>query len=220
MAEYYVYLDETGTLDFGPPSSDSESPFFGFGSAIFPGEHGDAIWEGHRLRSALESRGVKIPTQFHAKDDTWETRGAVLSLVARLAPRFDATFLLKQNAFPDIVAAGKPRLYKIALFLHLKYLCTRVFMPKDRLYVVVATIGTRAMKSAAEAAIQDVAAQMPQHVVECFWDASSAWGLQVADYLLWACQRRIMGRPLAAYDRDVAPLVATTFFPWGKTVRQ
>src|SRR5699024_10559986 len=217
MAEYFVYLDETGTLDFGPPKSSTESPYFGFGSVIYPGEHGDAIWDGHVLRAALESRGVRIPSQFHAQDDSWDTRGDGFSLIAGQAPRFDTTLLLKQRAYASVVAAGKPRLYKLALYLHLKFLCQRVFTPEDDLYVVVATIGTKAMKSAAAAAVEDVAAQMPQHVVACFWDASSTWGLQVADYLLWARQRVLSGRQMAVYDSHVAPLVKSTFFPWGES---
>lgn len=216
MSEYFVYMDETGTLDFGPPRSATESPYFGFGSVIFPGEHGDVIWDGHVLRASLESRGVKIPSQFHAKNDTWETRGDVFSLIASQAPRFDATLLRKERAQAKVIAAGKPRLYKIALYLHLKFLCQKVFSREDSLYVVVATIGTRAMKTAAEAAIIDVAAQMPQNVVACFWDSASTWGLQVADYLLWARQRELSGRPLSIYDSHVQPLVKSTFFPWGE----
>ena len=216
MADYFVYMDETGTVDFGPPASKTESPYFGFGSVIFPGEHGDLVWDGHILRASLEARGVHIPSQFHAKNDSWSTRSEVFSLIAAQAPRFDATLLLKENAYPNVVAAGKPRLYKMALYLHLKYLCTRVFARDDTLYVIVATIGTRATKTAAADAIADVAAQMPQDVVACFWDASSTWGLQVADYLLWARQREISGRPIAMYETHIAPLIETTFFPWGE----
>lgn len=184
MADYFVYMDETGTLDFGPPSSPTESPYFGFGSVIYPGEHGDAIWDGHVLRASLEARGVHTPRQFHAKDDSWNTKSEVFALIAAQAPRFDATLLLKERADAQIVASGKPSLYRAALLLHLEFLCAEVFAEDDHLYAVVATIGTRAMKTAAAAAIDDVAAQMPQEVTACFWDSSSTWGLQVADYLL------------------------------------
>ncbi|ATG51413.1 hypothetical protein CFK38_07640 [Brachybacterium vulturis] len=115
------------------------------------------------------------------------------------------------------MAGGKPRLYKIALFLHLRFLCEKVFAREDRLYVVVATIGTKAMRSAASAAVDDVAAQMPQDVTACFWDSSSTWGLQVADYLLWARQRVLQGKAVNVYETHVAPLVESTFFPWGRT---
>lgn len=215
MADYFVYMDETGTLDFGPPRSPTESPYFGFGSVIFPGEHSEAIWDGHVLRASLESRGVRIPSQFHAKNDSWSTRGDVYAVIAGQRPRFDSTLLWKQNAYPRVVAGGKPRLYKIALFLHLKFLCEKVFAREDRLYVVVATIGTKAMRSAASAAVDDVAAQMPQDVTACFWDSSSTWGLQVADYLLWARQRVLQGKAVNVYETHVEPLVESTHFPWG-----
>lgn len=216
MADYFVYMDETGTLDFGPPRSPTESPYFGFGSVIFPGEHSAAVWDGHILRAALESRGVRIPSQFHAKNDSWETRGDVFAVIAGQSPRFDATLLWKEKALPRVVASGKPRLYKLALYLHLKYLCAHVFDRHDRLYVVVATIGTKAMRTAAAAAVDDVAAQMPQEVTACFWNSSSTWGLQVADYLLWARQRVLLGKPVNVYATHIEPLVETTFFPWGR----
>ncbi|ATG51412.1 hypothetical protein CFK38_07635 [Brachybacterium vulturis] len=91
VADYFVYMDETGTLDFGPPRSPTESPYFGFGSVIFPGEHSEAIRDGHAPRASLESRGVRIPSQFHAKNDSWSTRGDVYAVIAGQKPRFDST---------------------------------------------------------------------------------------------------------------------------------
>lgn len=54
------------------------------------------------------------------------------------------------------------------------------------------------------AALRDVCAQMKRESVLCVWDAGTSWGLQIADYALWAIQRRADGG-------------ASTFFPWGAT---
>ena len=217
MADYFVYLDESGTLDFGENVAKGESVYFGVGSAIYPGEHGDVLWDAHVLRASLESQGVSIPSQLHAKNDSWATRKQVLSLINNHNPRFDATFLRKENAYPNIKRAGKTRLYKMAMYLHVKYLCQRVFKSDDSIYLVVANIGTSALRAAAQEGLRDIASQMPQDIVLCCWDAASSWGLQSADYLLWALQREANGNePIDGHDELVAPLVRSTCFPWGR----
>lgn len=216
MPDYFVYLDESGTLDFGENVAKGESVYFGVGSATYPGEHSEVLWDAHVLRASLESRGISIPGQLHAKNDSWETRKQVLSLINSHAPRFDATFLRKDRAQPHIRRAGKTRLYKMAMYLHVKYLCEQVFKKDDSIYLVVANIGTAALKAAAQEGLRDIAAQMPQEVVLCCWDSASSWGLQSSDYLLWALQREINRKtPIEGHDELVTPLVKSTYFPWG-----
>lgn len=65
------------------------------------------------------------------------------------------------------------RLYKLAWFLHLEFLCQNVLHKDDRLYVIVGGIGTKKQRSAAEAAIEDVCRQMPQQITFCVWPAST-----------------------------------------------
>ena len=50
--DHYVYLDDTGTLDFDDVAGER---CFGVGSATWAGHHGEAIWQGHRLRLELEA---------------------------------------------------------------------------------------------------------------------------------------------------------------------
>lgn len=215
MADFFVYIDETGTLDFLPPRSPTESPYFGFGSATFPGEHQDAIWQAHTLRVSLQDRNIPIPSQFHAKDDSWETRREVFTIINEQNPRFHATFLRKENAFDRVKQRGKERLYKQALFYHLRNLCVNYFEPNDHLYVVLATFGSKKLKEAAQDSLADIAAQMPQQITPCYWDANSAWGLQAADYLTWGVQRHVLGKPPHFYSELIAPLVEEAAFPWG-----
>lgn len=217
MTDYFVYLDESGSLDFNPPRSPDESPYFAIGSVIFKGEHQDIYWDAQVLRFSLEQQGVKIPKQFHAKNDSWTTREQVFSIISDHKPRFDATFLRKENAYESIQRAGKQRLYKQAMFLHVKYLCERVIPPDADIFLVAANIGTNSLRKSAQEGLADISGQMPQNVTLCYWDSTSCWGLQSADYLLWATHRQIV-RPgtMRYYESLVDPLVKSTFFPWGR----
>ncbi|GAA1010444.1 hypothetical protein Aple_028770 [Acrocarpospora pleiomorpha] len=82
MAEIYMYADETGNMDL--TRTPGASLYFGFGTAVFVGEHGKEIWEGLRLRCDLERRGVNLPRGLHAKDDSHATREEVFDLIATL----------------------------------------------------------------------------------------------------------------------------------------
>ncbi len=43
-----MYADETGNMDMS--GSPGASLYFGFGTAVFGGEHGRQVWDGLRLR--------------------------------------------------------------------------------------------------------------------------------------------------------------------------
>ncbi|MGI8333668.1 DUF3800 domain-containing protein [Actinomadura scrupuli] len=216
MAEIYMYADETGDMDMtGSPGT---SRYFGFGTAVFNGDHGKELWEGLRLRAELERKGVNVPRGLHAKEDSHTTRDEVFDLLRRQGPRLDTTFLYKANAFRQVREAGQPRLYKLAWYLHFKEIAQRVSRPGDTLYVIAASLSTNRKTMNARAALADVCAQSAygREIVLCVWDAPSAWGIQVADYGLWAVQRTLEGRPCKWYQDCVLPTLATTFLPWGR----
>ncbi len=85
MAAIYIYADETGDLDTS--GSAGTSTYFGFGTSVFVGDHGHALWQGLQLRCALEQRGLKLPKGFHAKNDSHATRDEVFAVVGEQAPR-------------------------------------------------------------------------------------------------------------------------------------
>lgn len=213
--DYFVYLDETGVPDFESPKTPDDFPYFGVGSATYAGDHSQENWDAQILRLALEERGLSVETQFHAKNDVWPIRNEVFSLIAMQAPRFDATFLRKERAYGYVRDAGKMRLYKLAFYLHLKQLLTLAIPHDAKVYIIVATIGTNAIRATARAAVEDIATQMPQRTVACYWDSRSVWGLQAADYLLWATQREIMGRTTGRHANAVEALTFSKRFPWG-----
>lgn len=214
VPDHYLYLDETGTLDFEARPGEC---FFGVGTAHFDGDHGAAIWEGHQLRTTLEAKGIRLPKGLHAKNDSAATRVEMYQLIAQQAPRFDATMLRKANAYPYVQAAGKVRLYKLAVFMHLKYVVPAISSPGDRVFVIVGNLQTTKHRDAIRDAVHDICAQVrgPRIVVPCIWEAPSSWGIQVVDYLLWRQQRQSEGKTVPTYTDQVAPLRHSARHVWG-----
>ena len=215
MADVYMYADETGDLDMS--GSPGTSTYFGFGTAVFPDGHGTSLWEGLQLRCRLEANGVRLPRGFHAKNDSHSTRNEVFDLIRRQAPRFDTTFLLKANAYERVRKAGQVYLYKLAWFLHFKEIARQVSKPGDRLFVVIGMLQTNNKRDAIRRALQEVCAQVGNRtIIPCIWDAPSSWGIQVADYGLWAVQRRLERRPCTWFESSIRPTLQSIFTPWGR----
>lgn len=216
MTEIYMYADETGDLDMkGSPGS---SAYFGFGTAVFTHNHGTELLEGLQLRCQLEERGVRLPKGLHAKNDSPSTRNETFELIRKQAPRLDTTFLLKRKAFEQIRQAGQVRLYKMAWYLHFKEIARQVTNPGDTLYVVIGSLQTNNKRDAIRHALEDVCAQAANNrtIVPCIWDAQTSWGIQVADYALWAVQRILMKRQCDWYVPCIKPSLKTKFLPWGE----
>ena len=117
---------------------------------------------------------------------------------------------------PKVRAKGQMYLYQMAWYLHLKEVALRVAKPADSLYVIAGTFGTKKRRVEAETALHEVCDQIDRNIQLCVWEASSSWGLQVADYALWATHRHLTGRSCHWYDRDIKPLEKTKFLPWGQ----
>lgn len=216
----YLYADETGNLDYEGtpnPKGGGASIYFGFGTATFStNDHGDDLLEGLHLRAKCSKAGMALPKGFHACDDSNKTRSEMYAAIQKQSPRFDTTFLYKSNAYRHVKAAGPMRLYKIAWFLHLKEIALQVSEPNDELFVVVSEFGTKGTRRAAFEAVHDVCQQIDRDITLCVWTAQSAWGLQVADYGLWAVQRNLEGKRCTWYEPCIAPSLATLFTPWGR----
>lgn len=215
----YLYADETGNLDYSGtpnPKGGGASTYFGFGTATFQTDrHGDDLLEGLHLRAKNAKEGLSLPRGFHAVDDSRKTRDEMFNLVKEQAPRFDTTFLYKSNAYPQVREKGPMYLYRMAWYLHLKEIARQVSDEHDELYVIVAEFGTKKFKATAHKAIEEVCDQISRDITLCIWIAQSAWGLQVADYGLWAVQRRLEGKKCPWYDSCVKPTLSSVFTPWG-----
>lgn len=211
-----MYADETGNLDYKAFGTQTETGYFGFGTATFVGEHGDAIWKGVKLRTRLAASGLQVTKGFHAKDDTGETRSEMFATIRDMAPRFDTTFLYKPNAYASVQERGQMYLYKLAWFLHVKEVALRVTNKNDKLVIIAGSFGTKQRAQQAHDAVRDVCNQINRSVTLCVWDAATSWGLQVADYGLWIAHRNLVGKGGKWFAECVEPSLATTFTPWGK----
>ncbi|WP_222119110.1 DUF3800 domain-containing protein [Microbacterium sp. 1.5R] len=112
-------------------------------------------------------------------------------------------------------ARGQIYLYKLAWYLHIKEVVLRVSSSADRVVIIAGSFGTKTRASQAREAIQDVCDQIDRRITLCIWDASTSWGLQVADYALWGVHRHLVGKGGAWFRESVKPSLATTFTPWG-----
>jgi hypothetical protein len=215
MADVYMYADETGNLDYNLAGGGSR--YFGIGTATWRGEPGEHLWQAERMRFAHSAAGFENSKGYHAKDDSRAARADVYNLIQQQAPRFDTTFLAKSKAYPSVRSQGQAYLYQLAWYLHFKEVARQVTGPGDTLHVAVATLGTAARKTAFRKAIDEVCRQVALRlgaVVVAHWDSASSWGLQVADYALWAVQRHIE-RGDEQYMAFVRPTLASEFLPFG-----
>lgn len=216
MTNVYMYADETGNLDYNVGNGGSR--YFGIGTATWTGEPAEHLWHSERMRFGHAAAGIECPRGYHAKDDSRMTRNEVYQVIKDQAPRFDTTFLAKENAYPHVEARGQMYLYKLVLVPALKEIAQQVTQRTDSLFVAVATLGTSSRKAAFQAAIDEVCSQVRpflRNVTVAHWDSASCWGLQVADYALWAVQRRIE-RGDDHYMWAVEPSLYTEFTPWGR----
>lgn len=81
----------------------------------------------------------------------------------------------------------------MAWYLHFREIARRVTRAGDILHVAVATGGTNAKKQAFH--VDEVCARHAPAgctVVVAHWRSATSWGLQVADYALWAVQRDLL----------------------------
>lgn len=215
MTNVYMYADETGNLDYNVTPGGG-SKYFGIGTATWLGDPAEHLWQGERMRFGHAESGVECTKGYHAADDSRPTRNEVYKVIKDQAPRFDTTFLAKANAYPSVRRQGQTYLYQLAWYLHFKEVARQVTARGDTLYVAVATLGTAARRQAFKQAIVNVCQQATprlRNVVTAQWDSATCWGLQVADYGLWAVQRHVE-RGDDQYMWAVQPTLASMFLPW------
>lgn len=216
MTNVYMYADETGNLDYN--LSGGGSTYFGIGTATWRRDLGEHLWQAEAMRFRHAAAGFENSRGYHAKDDSRTARSDVYDLIKAQAPRFDVTFLAKGNAYDSVKNKGQAYLYQLAWYLHFKEIARQVTYPGDTLYVAVATLGTAARRTAFKLAIDRVCQQTGprlRSVAVAHWDSASCWGLQVADYGLWAVQRHIE-RGDDQYMGAVQPTLKSEFFPMGR----
>jgi hypothetical protein len=134
--------------------------------------------------------GLHLDSVFHASEDPQAVRDEVFDLLDRAAFRVDATILEKRKAQRHLQT--QRALYKMAWFLHFKYVAPNIASSTDRLFVAASSLGTKKKRGQFHNAVDDVVQQVSpchSHWV-AFWPMESDPCLQVADYCTWAIQRK------------------------------
>jgi hypothetical protein len=191
-----MFADEAGNFDFSVGQGASRY----FVLCTVSADSCDVGDDLLRLRRQLGWRGLHLDKVFHATEDPQAIRDEVFDLLKRSDFRVDATILEKRKAQPHL--QSERALYKMAWYLHFKYVAPRVARRDDRLFVVAASLGTKKKRSAFHQAVDDVVHQVSpcrSHRV-AFWSMESDPCLQVADYCTWAIQRKWERDDSRSYD--------------------
>jgi hypothetical protein len=209
MADRFVFADEAGNFDFS--TGQSASKYFVLATVMVDPEPAAAALNG--LRHDLGWRGLHLDAVFHAATDPQAVRDEVFACLQGLDIRVDATVLEKRKAQPHL--QSETGLYKIAWFLHFKYVAPRIVRRDDRLFVAAASIGTKRRRGLFHSAVHDVVFQVSPVLSYrvAFWPCESHPCLQIADYCTWAIQRKWERNDVRSYDL-IRPLVRTEYDVW------
>jgi hypothetical protein len=210
MARIYLFADESGNFDFSRKSGASTYFIVTTISADHCGVGDDLI----TLRRDLAFSGMGLGSAFHATTDEQAVRDRVFPVIAASGIRVDSTILEKAKSKPSTRLSDES-FYKLAWYLHLKYVASQVAAPHDELLVVAASVGTKKRRATFHAAVRDVVQQVSPTLTYqvASWDSMSDPCLQVADYVSWAIQRRWERDDRRSYDL-VKHLIRSEFKPF------
>ena len=212
MKVIYIFADETGDLGYTPSSSEH----FGFGTVTLDETSSQTLWNSFKLRCELESEGFPLKQGFHAQQDRYVIRARVFELISQSNPSFDFTFLKKANAYEYVKSRGDLGLYKMAWYLHFKFLAEKYQNQDMRFVIVIADMQTKSKKYELRAALQDVSLQFPKtKSTLVVWNSNTSWGLQMADYGTWSAQRILRGQQCEFWEKYVSKLNPSFYKPWG-----
>ena len=202
----YVFLDESGNLDFSP----SGTRFFVLTSVSMnrPFHINDAL---ESYRYELLERGLE-QEYFHCSEDNPSVRSRVFSIISGgLADiQVDSVIVEKPKTGPALTA--EVRFYPEMLGHLLKYVLTR---PSHRnateVIVITDSLPLRKRRRAIEKAVKSTLPTMLPAGVSyrvLHHDSRSHYGLQVADYFCWALFRKYERADEAAYSQIRSAIVS------------
>ena len=196
MVRKYVFADEAGNFDFRDRAGASKFFILTTVTTDSPDTGDDLL----KLRRALAWDGIALESSFHATEDAQAVRDQVFGVLVDHDFRIDTTILEKRKTQPHL-ANDQERFYKMAWYLHFKYVAPRITGANDELLVIAAQIGTKKRRKAMRLGIADVVDRTTWCKWEvAFWPAASDPCLQVADYCCWAIQRKYERADTRSYD--------------------
>lgn len=191
MSRVYVFGDEAGDLAFRPPAQ-GISRYFIIGTVTLDDHSiGSELLE---LRRELAWDGLHLDS-FHATSDKPYVREQVYEIIAGHDLRFDATLLDKRKALPRTYK-DPLYFYKLAWYLHFKYVAGEIADDRDELLVVASSLQIKRKMTTTKAAVHEAVTEVVNQVsptVTChcaFTPAKTDPCLQIADYMTWAIQRK------------------------------
>ena len=183
----YVFLDEAGNFDFsGRPGASRH--FIVTSVTVDDCRVGTDLAE---LRREMMWRDIALGDHFHATEDRQQVRDIVFDVIGRHAMRIDATVIDKATVATHL-ARNAMRVYKTAIYQHLRHLLPELVEDGSAIMVVSAALGNRHEQAAHAEGIRDVIRQVlplggARHAMA---PAIADPCLQVADYCCWAIQRK------------------------------
>jgi hypothetical protein len=214
MSRLHVFGDEAGDLVFKEPGN-GISRYFMIGTVTLADcSVGEKFLA---LRRELAWEGVLLD-QLHATSDRQHVRDRAFDLIAKADLRFDTTILDKRKA-KDELRADPLYFYKLAWYLHFKYVASEIADSNDELLVVASSLQIKRKRKTTKAAVHEAVAEVVNQVsptVTChcaFSPAATDPCLQVADYLTWAIQRKYESGDTRSYDL-VRHLIKSEFEPF------
>lgn len=209
MARVFIFSDEAG--DFTFRRVPGASGWFLIATVTMSDcSVGDRL---QALQRELAWQGIVIES-FHATSDFPAVRKQVYGLMSQADIRIDVTALEKRKAEPAI-AQDPSYFYKLASFLHFKYVIPRVATRSDDLMVVASALSMKKKKAALHTAVRDVVTQVSptRRFVTAFLQNRTDPCLQLADYAAWAAQRKLE-RNDDSWFSLIAPQVRSLFKPF------
>ena len=194
----YVFLDESGNLDFSP----SGTRYFVLTCVTvarpFP-------WEGllNGLKYDCLEYGLEIQ-RFHCAEDNNRVRSRVFDIINGSTGdiRIDSLIVEKRKTGPALTVES--RFYPAMLGYLLKYVLSGVSNGQSPEVVVITdTIPVKKKRQAIEKAVKGTLSKMlpsRQGYRIMHHDSRSHDGLQIADYCCWATYRKYEMRDNAWYD--------------------
>ena len=195
----YVFLDESGNLDFSP----SGTRYFVLTAVSmkrpFPMNEALDSYKYDCLELGLELE------RFHCASDKAQVRGHVFDLIAQRLDgvRVDGLLVEKRKTGPALTA--EHRFYPEMLGYLLKFVLSRPsHLAAEEIVIITDTIPLQKRRQAIEKAIKRALKEMlPQDARYriLHHDSRSHYGLQVADYCSWAIFRKHERTDRAYFDR-------------------
>ncbi len=196
MTLRYLFLDESGNLDF----SSKGSRYFTVTSIVLDDcQIGNDLVD---LRRTLAREEIDIFGQFHATEDRQAIRNRVFDIIRGYDLRIEVTVLEKSKAHEHL-RTDREAFYRLAVYYHLRHLIPQVAEADDELLVVCAALGTHNQMASHLGNLRNVAREsMPEGAIvrTALWPTSAEPCLQVADYCCWAVHRKWERMDHRSYD--------------------